>query len=169
MRDLYLAIDVGTGGIRAALVDKSGHILKICHREHEQIVPHFGWSEQRPADWWHGTIETVREVIHTVDGAADRVAGICTCGQMHGSVLIDDDGQLTREAALLWNDKRTLSLVERFEKRSTPREFLSCGKRSRCVCECNNGVNAKRLYQLQTDWRASARLDRGIHEFSNGL
>lgn len=125
MRDLYLAIDVGTGGIRAALVDKSGHILKICHREHEQIVPHFGWSEQRPADWWHGTIETVREVIHTVDGAADRVAGICTCGQMHGSVLIDDDGQLTREAALLWNDKRTLSLVERFEKRSTPREFLS--------------------------------------------
>ena len=43
-RDLHLAIDVGTGSIRAALVDQRGHILAIDQREHEQIVPHHGWS-----------------------------------------------------------------------------------------------------------------------------
>ena len=53
-RDLYLAIDVGTGGLRAALVGRDGRILALSHREHEQIVPQFGWSEQRPADWWAG-------------------------------------------------------------------------------------------------------------------
>jgi xylulokinase len=33
---------------------------------------------------------------------------------MHGAVLVDADGRLTRETALLWNDKRTLPQVERF-------------------------------------------------------
>ncbi|MCD1636411.1 pentose kinase [Martelella mediterranea] len=116
MRDLYLAIDVGTGGLRSALVDRTGRILAFSHKEHEQIVPRFGWSEQRPADWWEGTCATIGEVLEKVDNAADRVAAICACGQMHGSVLIDDDGNLTREAALLWNDKRNVALVEAFAK-----------------------------------------------------
>ena len=89
MRNLYLAIDVGTGGIRAALVDRAGHILKICHKEHEQIVSQFGWSEQRPADWWQGTVDTVQEVVRSIDVATDRIVAMCTCGQMHGAVLID--------------------------------------------------------------------------------
>jgi xylulokinase len=89
MRDLYLAIDVGTGSIRAALVDRSGAVLAIRHREHEQIVPRHGWSEQRPADWWAGTIESVRDVLGRVEEGPTRVAAICACGQMHGSVLVD--------------------------------------------------------------------------------
>lgn len=125
MRNLYLAIDVGTGGIRAALIDQAGYILKICHKEHEQFVPQFGWSEQRPEDWWNGTVETIRQVVNAIDGAADRVAAICACGQMHGSVLIDEHGQLTRESALLWNDKRTLPQVERFEQRTTHADYLA--------------------------------------------
>ncbi|MEE3071131.1 MAG: FGGY family carbohydrate kinase, partial [Pseudomonadota bacterium] len=117
MRDLYLAIDVGTGGLRSALVDRQGHILAFAHREHEQIVPRFGWSEQRPADWWTGTQETIRAVLAKVDNAANRIAAICTCGQMHGTVLIDDDGRLTRDAAPLWNDKRTAPQVTAFSDR----------------------------------------------------
>lgn len=117
MRDLYLAIDVGTGGLRSALVDRQGHILAFAHREHEQIVPRFGWSEQRPADWWTGTQETIRAVLAKVDNAANRIAAICTCGQMHGTVLIDDDGRVTRDAAPLWNDKRTAPQVTAFSDR----------------------------------------------------
>lgn len=117
MRDLYLAIDVGTGSLRAALVDGSGRVLAISQREHEQIVPHYGWSEQRPADWWAGTIESIRDVLARVEGASNRVAAICACGQMHGSVLVDANGALTREAALLWNDKRTVPQVEAFSAR----------------------------------------------------
>ncbi len=117
MRDLYLAIDVGTGGLRAALVGRDGRTCAFSHREHEQIVPHFGWSEQRPADWWAGTRAAIREVLANVEDAPARVAAICTCGQMHGSVLIDDDGELTREAALLWNDKRSTPQAEAFAAR----------------------------------------------------
>lgn len=117
MRDLYLAIDVGTGGLRSALVDRQGRILAIAHREHDQIVPRFGWSQQRPADWWQGTQDTMRAVLAKVDGAAGRVAAICTCGQMHGTVLVDADGRLTRDTAPLWNDKRTAPQVADFARR----------------------------------------------------
>ena len=124
MRDLYLAIDVGTGSIRAALVDGAGRILAIRHREHEQIVPRHGWSEQRPADWWDGAVESVRAVLGAVEDAPARVAALCACGQMHGSVLVDDDGRLTREAVPLWNDKRTLPQVEAFAARVPDADVL---------------------------------------------
>jgi len=125
MRDLYLAVDVGTGSLRAALVDRRGKILAIASREHEQIVPQFGWSEQRPADWWTGTVETIREVLTLVDKAPARVAAICVCGQMHATVLVDENGALARETVPLWNDKRTLENMEDFSARHAPESYLA--------------------------------------------
>lgn len=124
-RDLYLAIDVGTGSLRAALVDRGGAIRAIASREHEQIVPQFGWSEQRPADWWDGTVAAIRDVLTRVEEAPARVAALCACGQMHGTVLIDDAGTPTRETVPLWNDKRTLADVEAFSTRHDPEAYLA--------------------------------------------
>jgi sugar (pentulose or hexulose) kinase len=53
-KDLLLAIDVGTGSVRAALFTYAGRMLALAAREHDQIVPGFGRAEQRPADWWDG-------------------------------------------------------------------------------------------------------------------
>lgn len=124
-RDLFLAIDVGTGSCRAALLDAKGHIHAIAHREHDQIVPRHGWSEQRPADWWDGTVHSIRAVLAEVPDAARRVAAICACGQMHGAVLVDGAGRLTRDTVPLWNDKRTLPQVEAFAATSAAPEALA--------------------------------------------
>lgn len=124
-RDLLLAIDIGTGSVRAALVDMAGKILDIAAREHDQIVPAFGWAEQRPLDWWEGARASVAAVLAKVDGARERVAMICVCGQMHGTVMLDADGQLTRETAPLWNDKRTIDLVRAFEDANAPESYLA--------------------------------------------
>ena len=113
-RDLFLAIDVGTGSVRAALLDAGGRIHAIAHREHDQIVPRHGWSEQRPADWWQGATQAIRAVLARIPDAAARVAAICACGQMHGVVLVDAGGRLTRQTAPLWNDKRALPQLEAF-------------------------------------------------------
>ena len=112
---LILAIDVGTGSARAAVVDRTGTILAIRARAHEQIVPRFAWSEQRPADWWAGTGGAIRDVLADVEGARERIAAVAACGQMHGTVLIDDAGALTRDTAPLWTDKRTADYVSAFE------------------------------------------------------
>jgi xylulokinase len=115
-KDLLLAIDVGTGSVRAALITVTGETAAFSAREHDQIVPQFGWSEQRPESWWEGTTSSVRAVLNQIDQGPYRVAGIAACGQMHGTVLIDDDGRLVLDRVPLWNDKRTREMVDEFQR-----------------------------------------------------
>jgi xylulokinase len=123
-RDLFLAIDVGTGSVRSALVDTHGKILAFEAKEHAQIVPRPGWAEQRPSQWWEGAVETTRSVLKSLSGAADRIAAVAACGQMHATVLIDSGGELVLDAVPLWNDKRTRDLVARFEQNHPVDELL---------------------------------------------
>ena len=122
-RDLLLAIDVGTGSVRAALMTPAGETLAFAAQEHEQIVPRFGWAEQRPADWWTGAVAVIRRVLDALPGAGARVAAIGACGQMHATVLVDADGNPALDAVPLWNDKRNRDTVERFA-REQPWEAL---------------------------------------------
>ncbi|HEX3982228.1 MAG TPA: FGGY family carbohydrate kinase [Acidisoma sp.] len=122
---LTLAIDVGTGSARAALVDRDGIILRVAAREHEQIVLQFGWAEQRPAQWWAGTVAAIRDLLDAMPEARQVIEAIAACGQMHGTVLVDDSGALTRETAPLWNDKRTVAAVAAFEAQHLPSDYLS--------------------------------------------
>lgn len=124
-QDLFLAIDVGTGSVRAALVDTKGRILAVCSREHEQIVPQFGWSEQRPEDWWSGVVAAIRQVLAEGPAAQSRVAAVAACGQMHGTVLVGSGGELVRETAPLWNDKRSVDYVTAFEATHAPADYLA--------------------------------------------
>jgi xylulokinase len=123
--ELYLSIDVGTGSVRAALVDAAGRILSISSREHEQIVPAYGWSEQRAEDWWDGVVHTVRAALATLGDEKRRIAAVCACGQMHGTVLLDESGRLTRPTVPLWNDKRTAGLVAEFERAHATASYLA--------------------------------------------
>jgi xylulokinase len=122
---LTLAIDVGTGSVRAALVDGAGRIVTIAAREHDQIVPRFGWAEQRPTDWWAGVVTAIRKVLADVPDARSRISVVVACGQMHGTVLVDNGGQLTRDLVPLWNDKRTIDLVRDFERDNAPETYLA--------------------------------------------
>ncbi len=125
MDELFLTIDVGTGSVRAAIVGRRGKVVAMAAREHEQIVPQFGWSEQRPDDWWNGVAASIREVLDRVPDARSRIAMVAACGQMHGTVLVDAEGRLARETAPLWNDKRTIAHVEAFEEMHRPEGYLA--------------------------------------------
>ena len=73
-QDLTLSIDVGTGSVRAALVDRAGAILSIAAEEQHQIVPTFGWAEQSVEGWWSGVKAAIRQVLKDVPDAAQRIA-----------------------------------------------------------------------------------------------
>ena len=196
MRDLFLAIDVGTGSIRAALVDGTGRVLAIRAREHEQIVPAHGWSEQRPLEWWDGTVASVRDALAAVEGAPARVAAICACGQMHATVLVDADGRPTREAVPLWNDKRTEPQVEALRARVSPARALELAanvpasawpalklmwlmendaravERAAAVLMPKDWINLRltgRLAQDRTEASMSFLMDAGTREWSDEL
>jgi len=124
-QDLTLSIDVGTGSVRAALVEDSGRIRAIAAEEQTQIVPAFGWAEQSVEGWWSGVVRAINRVLADAPDAARRIAAVCACGQMHGTVLIDADGRPTRPHAPLWNDKRTVGQVQAYEARHAAEIYLA--------------------------------------------
>ena len=125
-RDLTLSIDIGTGSVRAALVDLTGAILHIAAREHDQIVPQFGWAEQKPLDWWAGVSASIRDALGAIEGARERIAAICGLrpDAWRGAASMRP-ACLTRDAAPLWNDKRTAAIVADFEREHAASAYLA--------------------------------------------
>ncbi len=103
----FLGIDVGTGGSRAVLINEHGQTLAAETVEHMPFAsPHSGWVEQDPNDWWRASVAAIRAVLATEGITADEIGAVGFSGQMHGSVFLDERGDVLRPA-LLWCDQRT--------------------------------------------------------------
>ena len=104
-----IGIDLGTSAVKLLLVNETGDILNSVSKEYPLYMPHPGWSEQNPHDWWDAIKAGIRELLEGFDAAS--IAGIGCAGQMHGLVALDGDDKLIRPA-ILWNDGRTAEEVD---------------------------------------------------------
>ncbi len=111
-QDNILALDIGTQSARASVLSVDGEILGIAQVKHDVDSPHPGWAQQRPDGWWTETCHAIREVLNETGVAADTIAAIGTCGQMHGPVGVNQQGNVTTEWVQLWCDKRCQTQVE---------------------------------------------------------
>ncbi len=103
----FLGMDVGTGGTRAVLVDAAGTVISSAASEHAPFrTPHPGWAEQDPEDWWRAAQEAIRFALSAAPGPHEPVAAIGLTGQMHGAVMLDENGAVLRPS-LIWCDTRT--------------------------------------------------------------
>jgi xylulokinase len=101
-----LAIDVGTQSTRAAVVGMSGVVRGAHAVPHEIDSPQPGWAQQRPEAWWDEACAAIRAVLQETGTPPKSIAAVGGCGQMHGPVGINGDGQVTTPAVQLWCDKR---------------------------------------------------------------
>ncbi len=101
-----LGIDISTTGNKALLIDPQGQVIAVAATENPISTPKPLWSEQDPADWWQGAQVAIRQVLDRAQIGGEQVAAVGLTGQMHGLVLLDQDGQVLRPA-ILWNDQRT--------------------------------------------------------------
>ncbi|HLO99320.1 MAG TPA: FGGY family carbohydrate kinase, partial [Fimbriimonas sp.] len=104
-----LGIDVGTSGCKVVLIDEQGTLVKQANAEYPLLTPKPMWTEQDPAAWWEGVQKCLAEIGEPHPDA------IGVTGQMHGSVFLDKDGNVLRNA-LLWNDQRTVAECEEIER-----------------------------------------------------
>jgi len=100
----YIGVDIGTSGTKTVLFDKLGNVIASASREYPLYQPHNGYAEQDPADWWNASRDTIAEVMQGVP--ADEVKGIGLSGQMHGLVMLDENGEVIRRS-IIWCDQRT--------------------------------------------------------------
>lgn len=101
-----LGIDLGTSGTKTVLFSEEGDKISSSSVEYSLICPKNGWAEQRPDDWWEAVVTTVKDVLKKTSVNKDDITGIGISGQMHGLVMVDEQGKVIRNA-ILWCDGRT--------------------------------------------------------------
>jgi xylulokinase len=110
-----IGIDLGTSAVKVLLVDRNGTVAAEASRSYPLLHERSGWSEQRADDWVDGTVEALRELTSNAGIDASAIEGISFSGQMHGLVLLDEEGNPVRNA-ILWNDTRTTQQCREIER-----------------------------------------------------
>jgi xylulokinase len=100
-----LGIDLSTTGAKALLIDREGRVVSSATTPLNISTPHPLWSEQHPHEWWTATVNSIKQALAEASISGENIAAIGLTGQMHGLVLLDDNGHVLRPA-ILWNDQR---------------------------------------------------------------
>ena len=104
-RTFLLGVDIGTSGTKAVLFTPEGETVAEAARRYPMTPPHGGWAEQHPSLWWDAVCACLRELTARPEVEGGEILSLGLSGQMHGSVLLDGEGNPTAPA-ILWCDTR---------------------------------------------------------------
>jgi len=113
---MIIAHDLGTTGNKATLVDADGNVVAATTITYATDFGPQGRAEQDPNEWWRAVCEATQQLIATVPGSRERVAGVSFSGQMMGAVLLDGEGDPVRPA-IIWADTRSTRQTEQLVDR----------------------------------------------------
>ena len=111
---MYIGIDLGTSGVKVALLNAQGEVAAIGSAPLQVSRPHALWSEQDPESWWLATDQAMQALAQ--QHALSEVKAIGLSGQMHGATLLDNAHRVLRPA-ILWNDGRSGEQCRELEQR----------------------------------------------------
>lgn len=113
MADYVLAIDQGTTSTRAMIFDKKGSVISVGQMEHEQIFPKAGWVEHDPMEIWNNTREVIGQALSKADITRHDIAAVGITNQRETAVVWDKNTGKPVYNAIVWQDTRTQSIVDR--------------------------------------------------------
>jgi xylulokinase len=109
-RKLWLAFDIGTTGLKAALVAPNGEIVRSVYRAYSTHTADGGIVEQNALDWWMAAVEACKELAKSDD--FNRVEALALTGQMQDLILVDDKGNPVH-LVILYSDSRARTEADR--------------------------------------------------------
>jgi glycerol kinase len=113
--EYILAIDQGTTGTSALLVDSNLNRIAEASVDFEQYFPKPGWVEHDLNDIWTTVIQTVREVTKHID--ARKIIAIGITNQRETLCFWDKRNGQPIARAIVWQDRRTAEMCEALLKR----------------------------------------------------
>lgn len=111
-----VGVDTSTTSTKALVVDQNGSVVATGDSAYGYETPFPTWSEQDPGLWWSATVAAISSAIEAAGVDPSDIEAVGLTGQMHGSVLLDDNGDVVRPA-LLWNDQRTADECDEIRER----------------------------------------------------
>ncbi|MBR0751005.1 FGGY-family carbohydrate kinase [Bradyrhizobium jicamae] len=170
MAEMFLGIDVGTGGVRACAIDAQAGIRGQASAALPPPRVHGDAVDQEPELWWQAALSALRKLGERVDlGSIARIVVDGTSGTL---LLIDDAGRpLT--PGLMYNDARAKAEAARIAA-VAPADSGAHGASSALakllhLLARNDARNARHAVH-QADWIAGRLADRhGISDENNAL
>ena len=111
--DALLAIDAGTTGITALIVDSSATVVATGYREFPQHFPADGWVEHDLSEMWAATLAATREAL-AASSATITAVGITN--QRETVCFWDRETLGSPRRAIVWQDRRTAAICEELSR-----------------------------------------------------
>jgi glycerol kinase len=108
------AIDQGTTSSRFIVFDRTGRIVSVAQKEHEQIFPKPGWVEHDPAEIWRRLEEVIAEAMAAKGLKPSDLAAIGITNQRETTVVWNKKTGQAVYNAIVWQDTRVSDTVAEF-------------------------------------------------------
>ncbi|MGA1996941.1 MAG: FGGY family carbohydrate kinase, partial [Bryobacteraceae bacterium] len=108
------AIDQGTTSTRFIVFDRSGRIVSVAQKEHEQIYPKPGWVEHDPEEIWRRTGEVIGEAMEAAGLLRSDLAAIGITNQRETTVVWNPKTGKPVYNAIVWQDTRVAATVAEY-------------------------------------------------------
>lgn len=118
-----IGIDSGTSVVKAAVFDLDGNEIAVCNRKTPVEEIHPGWSEFDMDIDWRETAIAIKEAITKAGISSREIKAVGIGGKGVGCCFIDKNLKPLR-LGILWNDARTVPLMEKWIEDGTMDEIF---------------------------------------------
>ena len=113
MSKYVIAIDQGTTSSRAMIFNHAGGVVSVGQKEHAQIFPKAGWVEHDPKEIWDNVREVIGQALSRANLTRHDIAAVGITNQRETTVIWDRHTGAAVYNAIVWQDTRTQSIVDR--------------------------------------------------------
>ena len=122
---LFIGVDIGTQGVKAAVYDMSGRCLGEAFRKSELLHPAPDAVEEDPERQVKSTCEVIAECAAKAAGSG-RIEGLAIDGQMAGVIGVGEDGRHVTPYDS-WLDTRCSPWIAHMQKEAGPEIVRKAG------------------------------------------
>jgi glycerol kinase len=116
MREYIGALDQGTTSTRFIVFDRSGRIVSVAQREHQQIYPEPGWVEHDPDEIWLSTRQVISEAMQAKSLRFSDLIAFGIANQRETTIVWDRNTGVPVYNAIVWQDTRVEDAVAEFAR-----------------------------------------------------
>lgn len=111
-----LAIDQGTTGSTALLIDRSLRVVGKANREFPQIFPQPGWVSHDPEAIWQSCLRAIADVLVQTGTSGEQIAAIGITNQRETTVVWERSSGKPIDHAIVWQCRRTADVCHSLQQ-----------------------------------------------------